>query len=73
MGILLPKIGRSLARDRSDARRVHQIDQVLAARRRIVPLHIPILMTLGNHEYYRSFIPEELARQHTIQAAQDTL
>jgi hypothetical protein len=29
--------------------------------RRIVPLHIPIVMVMGNHEYYRRFIPEELA------------
>jgi Icc-related predicted phosphoesterase len=29
--------------------------------RRIVPMHIPIVMVLGNHEYYRRFIPEELA------------
>jgi Icc-related predicted phosphoesterase len=30
--------------------------------RRIVPIEIPIVMTLGNHEYYRYFIPTELAR-----------
>jgi Icc-related predicted phosphoesterase len=29
--------------------------------RHIVPLHIPILMVLGNHEYYGRFIPNELA------------
>jgi Icc-related predicted phosphoesterase len=29
--------------------------------RRIVPIHIPIVMVLGNHEYYRRFIPNELA------------
>jgi len=29
--------------------------------RRIVPLHIPIVMVLGNHEYYRRFVPDELA------------
>jgi Icc-related predicted phosphoesterase len=29
--------------------------------RRIVPLHIPIVMVMGNHEYYRHFIPDELA------------
>jgi Icc-related predicted phosphoesterase len=29
--------------------------------RRIVPLHIPIVMVLGNHEFYRRFIPDELA------------
>jgi Icc-related predicted phosphoesterase len=29
--------------------------------RGIVPMHIPILMVLGNHEYYRRFIPNELA------------
>jgi Icc-related predicted phosphoesterase len=28
--------------------------------RRIVPIDIPIMMVLGNHEYYRRFIPEEL-------------
>lgn len=29
--------------------------------RRIVPMHIPIIMVIGNHEYYRRFIPDELA------------
>jgi Icc-related predicted phosphoesterase len=29
--------------------------------RRIVPMDIPIVMVLGNHEYYRRFIPVELA------------
>jgi Icc-related predicted phosphoesterase len=29
--------------------------------RRIVPTAIPILMVLGNHEFYRKFIPDELA------------
>jgi Icc-related predicted phosphoesterase len=29
--------------------------------RRLVPLHIPIVMVLGNHEFYRRFIPDELA------------
>jgi len=29
--------------------------------RRIVPMPIPILMVLGNHEYYRRFFPDELA------------
>jgi Icc-related predicted phosphoesterase len=29
--------------------------------RRIVPMHITIVMVLGNHEYYRRFIPDELA------------
>jgi Icc-related predicted phosphoesterase len=29
--------------------------------RKIVPLHIPIVMTMGNHEYYRHFVPDELA------------
>lgn len=29
--------------------------------RRIVPLHIPIVMTMGNHEFYRHFVPDELA------------
>jgi len=32
--------------------------------RRIVPIEIPIVMTLGNHEYYRRFIPNELALAH---------
>ena len=34
--------------------------------RRIVPMHIPILMVMGNHEYYRRFVPIELelARSH---------
>jgi Icc-related predicted phosphoesterase len=30
--------------------------------RRIVPQPIPILMVLGNHEYYRRFVPQELAQ-----------
>ena len=25
--------------------------------RRIVPMHIPIVMVMGNHEYYRRFVP----------------
>ena len=29
--------------------------------RRIVPMPVPIVMVLGNHEYYRRFIPDELA------------
>ena len=29
--------------------------------REIVPLHVPIVMTMGNHEFYRRFIPDELA------------
>jgi Icc-related predicted phosphoesterase len=29
--------------------------------RRIVPLHIPVVMVMGNHEYYRRFVPDELA------------
>lgn len=29
--------------------------------RRIVPVHIPIIMVMGNHEYYRRFVPHELA------------
>jgi hypothetical protein len=29
--------------------------------RRVVPMHIPIAMVLGNHEYYRHCIPEEIA------------
>ena len=34
--------------------------------RRIVPIEIPVVMVLGNHEYYRRFIPNELglARAH---------
>ena len=28
--------------------------------RRIVPMHIPIIMVMGNHEYYRRFVPDEL-------------
>jgi Icc-related predicted phosphoesterase len=34
--------------------------------RRIVSMHIPILMVMGNHEYYRRFLPIELelARSH---------
>jgi len=29
--------------------------------RRFVPISIPIVMVLGNHEYYRRFVPNELA------------
>lgn len=29
--------------------------------RRIVPTHVPIVMVMGNHEYYRHFVPDELA------------
>lgn len=34
--------------------------------RRIVPMAIPIVMVMGNHEHYRRFVPVELtlARQH---------
>jgi len=34
--------------------------------RRIVPMHIPIIVVMGNHEYYRRFVPHELelARSH---------
>jgi Icc-related predicted phosphoesterase len=28
--------------------------------RRIVPIAIPVIMVMGNHEYYRSFVPTEL-------------
>lgn len=34
--------------------------------RRIVPIHVPIVMVMGNHEYYRRFIPEELALAQSI-------
>ncbi|MDE5462212.1 metallophosphoesterase [Bradyrhizobium sp. CSS354] len=33
--------------------------------RRIVPMNIPIVMVLGNHEYYRGFIPDELSAART--------
>ena len=33
--------------------------------RSIVPMHIPIVMVLGNHEYYRRFIRDELALAHS--------
>jgi Icc-related predicted phosphoesterase len=29
--------------------------------RRLVPAHIPIIMVMGNHEYYHHFVPDELA------------
>ena len=32
--------------------------------RRIVPIDIAIVMVLGNHEYYRRFLPNELALAH---------
>ncbi|WP_024341348.1 metallophosphoesterase [Bradyrhizobium japonicum] len=35
--------------------------QAFAQLRKIVPMPIPILMVLGNHEYYRRFVPDELA------------
>jgi Icc-related predicted phosphoesterase len=37
--------------------------------RRIVPMDIPIAMVLGNHEYYRRFIPDELALARSHAAA----
>lgn len=37
--------------------------------RRIVPMPIPILMVLGNHEYYRRFVPDELALARSRAAA----
>ena len=36
--------------------------------RRIVPLHVPIAMVLGNHEYYRRCVPDEIAAAR-LQAA----
>jgi len=35
--------------------------EAFAHLRRIVPMPVPILMVLGNHEYYRRFVPDELA------------
>jgi Icc-related predicted phosphoesterase len=35
--------------------------RAFAQLRRIVPIEIPILGVLGNHEYYRRFVPDELA------------
>ena len=29
--------------------------------RQIVPAHIPIILVMGNHEYYHRFVPDELA------------
>jgi Icc-related predicted phosphoesterase len=37
--------------------------------RRLVPTAIPILMVLGNHEYYRRFAPDELALARAQAAA----
>ncbi len=37
--------------------------------RRIVPLQIPIVTVLGNHEHYRRFIPDELAQARAQAAA----
>jgi predicted phosphodiesterase len=37
--------------------------------RRIVPMHIPIIMVLGNHEYYRRFVPIELELARSRSAA----
>lgn len=41
---------------------LHAFEQL----RRIVPMHITIVMVMGNHEYYRRFVPHELelARAH---------
>jgi hypothetical protein len=36
------------------------------ALRRLIPDHIPIATVLGNHELYRIFHSEELARTRTI-------
>ncbi len=35
-------------------------EQGFAWLRRIVPMQIPIVMTLGNHEFYRRCWPEEV-------------
>src|ERR1700738_3488533 len=37
--------------------------------RRIVPQPIPILMVLGNHEFYHRFVPHELAQARSHAAA----
>jgi Icc-related predicted phosphoesterase len=36
------------------------VDEAFARLRQIVPMHIPILMTMGNHEYYRRHLAGEL-------------
>jgi Icc-related predicted phosphoesterase len=36
--------------------------------RRIVPLQIPIVTVLGNHEYYRRCLPDELAQARVLAA-----
>lgn len=30
--------------------------------RRIVPMHVPIIAVMGNHEYYRRCLPDEFAK-----------
>jgi Icc-related predicted phosphoesterase len=37
--------------------------------RRIVTMDIPVVMVLGNHEYYRRFIPDELALARSLASA----
>jgi Icc-related predicted phosphoesterase len=36
------------------------VQESFAHIRQIVPMHIPVVATLGNHEYYRRCLPEEL-------------
>jgi len=36
-------------------------DKAFATLRQIVPSEIPIVMVLGNHEFYRRCLPEEIA------------
>ena len=34
--------------------------------RRIVPMPVPVVMVMGNHEYYRSFLPAELKEARSL-------
>lgn len=37
--------------------------------RRIVPMQVPIIMVMGNHEYYRRSLPDELAAARAVAPA----
>jgi Icc-related predicted phosphoesterase len=44
-------------------------ERAFAFLRQIVPMQIPIVMTLGNHEYYRRSLPDELAAARIVAPA----
>ncbi len=41
-------------------------ERAFASLRQIVPMQVPIVAVLGNHEYYRRCLPDELAQAHTV-------